>query len=283
MKRVGLAIAAIVCSAPVWAADLSTPAPAPYYKAPPVMAPVSTWEGFYAGGHVGYGWDPANASFNPGTFATSVLGPLGGPFVLTGASPPVALSVAPKGWLGGLQLGYNWQRGMFVYGGEADISWSSLKGSTSAPFSVTGTEGGDLANFTGNVGLQETIDYFGTLRGRLGWTPTESLLLYGTGGLAWAHVKTGFNVFGISAPAGTFTPTQLAALQSAAASSSDIRWGYAAGGGLEWMVVRDWSVKAEYLYVGLSGTDQLVIPGGTANSTSSFQIGRVGFNYHFRP
>jgi outer membrane immunogenic protein len=285
MKKFGLALLAVVGCTPVLAADLPPPQPMVYKAPPPMIVPVATWQGFYVGGNVGYGWDPASATFNPSTYATTILGPLGGPFVDTGPdSGPIALSVAPKGWLGGAQFGYNWQRQSLVLGAEADIMGANIKGSTSAPFFVNGTEGGDDAGFSGNVGLQQKLDYFGTLRGRLGWA-NDTLLLYGTGGLAWGHVTTTFNTFGITQTAlGGFTPAQLAALQSGGfASASDIRWGYAVGAGFEWMIARNWSVRGEYLYVNLGGGDTLVIPGGVANSNLSVNVARVGFNYFLRP
>lgn len=267
------------------AADL--PMKAPVYNKAPVMAPVTSWAGFYVGGNVGYGWDPANATFNPSLYATTLLGPLGGPFVDTGPdSGPVALRVAPRGWLGGGQFGYNWQQNALVYGLEADFDFSGMKASASAPFFVNGTEGGDLAGFTGNVGLQQKLDYFGTVRGRLGWA-SDSVLLYGTGGFAWGHVSTTFNTFGVmqNAP-GMFTPAQLAAIQNGGyASASDIRVGFAVGAGAEWKVARNWSVKAEYLFVDLLGGGQtLIIPGGVATAGNlPVQTARVGVNYFFQP
>jgi outer membrane immunogenic protein len=83
-------------------------------------------------------WDPATATFNPATYATAALASAG-PFVVTGSSGPIALSVHPQGWLAGGQAGYNWQQNALVYGVEADIDWSNIRGSTSAPFSVNGT------------------------------------------------------------------------------------------------------------------------------------------------
>jgi outer membrane immunogenic protein len=272
----GAILTAASCSTPVWAADLPLPTPQPVYKAP-VVAPLPTWEGFYVGGHVGYGWDPANASFNPATFSTSILGPN---FDDISDSGPTNLAVHPQGWLGGGQLGYNWQRGALVYGAEADISWANITGSTSAPFFVNGTLGGDDADFKGNVGLQQKLDYFGTVRGRAGWA-NNTLFLYGTGGFAWGHVSTTFDTFGITAPPGQFSAQELAALQTSA-TSSDIRVGFAVGAGLEWLVARNWSVKAEYLFVDLSNST-LVIPGGVAHSDPEVQVARVGFNYFIRP
>jgi outer membrane immunogenic protein len=256
-------------------------------KAPPApVASAYSWTGFYIGGNIGYGWDPASATFNPATYATTILEPLtAGTYVVTGASGPVSLSVNPQGVLGGIQAGYNWQKGSTVYGLEADFEGAGIKASSSAPFFVNGTIGGDLANFAGNVGLSQKLDYFGTVRGRLGWA-NDSTLLYGTGGLAWGHVTTTLNTFGIAEvpPSLALTPAQLAALQ-VISSSSDLRLGFAVGAGIEWIVVRNWSVRAEYLFVDLGGSGgTLGIPGGSGTwNWLPVQIARVGFNYRFQP
>jgi outer membrane immunogenic protein len=264
-----------------YAADLIPP-PA-VFKAP-VMAP-PTWAGFYIGGNIGYGWDPASATFNPATYAATILGPLtAGTYVVTGASGPVSLSVNPQGVLGGIQGGYNWQKGSTVYGVEADFDGTGIRAATSAPFFVNGTIGGDLANFTGNVGLSQKLDYFGTVRGRVGWA-NDTTLLYGTGGLAWGHVTTTMNTFGITEvpPSLALTPNLISAL-TVSSSASDFRVGFAVGAGIEWIVVRNWSVRAEYLLVDLlGGGGTLGIPGGSGTwSWLPVQVARVGFNYHFQ-
>ncbi|WP_158814130.1 outer membrane protein [Methylocapsa sp. S129] len=284
MKKLLVCVVALGALSATFAAasDLPTRKPAPVF-----VAPATNWGGFYIGGNVGYGWDPASAAFDPASLAKTVLtGPLG-PYTISGSSGPQSLSVHPQGWLGGAQVGYNWQQNALVFGLEADIDWSGMKGATSAPFFVNGvtapTLRGDLADFTGNVGLQQKVDYFGTFRGRLGWA-NDALLLYGTGGFAWGHVNTSFNTFNIAnAPAtpGGLSAAQLAGLQ-VGASSSSIRPGFAVGAGLEWKVAQNWSVKAEYLYIDLLGGDTLTIPGGTAKAgNTSVQVARVGLNYFF--
>ena len=276
LTRVAVGFIACAFAAPAFAADLPMPV-----KAPPLAAPYN-WSGFYAGANAGYGWDPASASFNPGAFATTILEPLtGGTYVVTGSSGPVNLSVNPQGVLGGIQTGYNWQSGATVYGIEADFDGSAIRGSTAAPFFVNGTIGGDLADFTGNVGLTQKVDYFGTVRGRLGWA-TNNVLLYGTGGFAWGHVTTTFNTSNITeAMAGQFTPAQLAALQ-VSASSSSLRAGFAVGAGVEWALLRNWSIRGEYLFVDLVGSGALAIPGGSASfSYLPIQVVHFGFNYQF--
>lgn len=247
------------------------------------QAPVKTWQGFYVGGHVGYGWDPADATFNPVTYVTSALPT----YIVASSSGPVNLSVEPDGWLGGFQVGYNWQQNSLVFGLEADFSWSGIKDSTSAPWSVNGTApAGYPANLTGTVSLEQKVDYFGTVRGRLGWA-NNSLLVYGTGGLAWGHVVTTFSNGNINvAQPGCIvclSPAQVAALTAGGyASSSDIRFGYTLGGGGEWMFASNWSAKAEYLFINLGGSDTLAISGGQANAGNvSLHVARVGVNYLF--
>jgi outer membrane immunogenic protein len=132
---ISAAAACALCTSAA-ASDLPTKKPAPVFVPP--VAPVTDWSGFYIGANGGYGWDPATATFNPATYATAALASAG-PFVVTGSSGPIALSVHPQGWLAGGQAGYNWQQNALVYGVEADIDWSNIRGSTSAPFSVNGT------------------------------------------------------------------------------------------------------------------------------------------------
>jgi outer membrane immunogenic protein len=278
------AASAIATTTIAAAADL--PLKEPVSEAP-VVAPVTSWEGFYFGGHVGYGWDPADGTFNPVTYVTSAVPPL----FINSSSGPVNLSVDPEGWLGGVQIGYNWQRDSWVYGLEADFSWSDIEDSDSAPWFVNSSVGaagaqGLALNITGIVRLKQKLDYFGTFRGRIGWLANNSLLLYATGGGAWGHVKTEFSNSDISlsgAGVGGLTAAQRAALTAGGYdSASDIRWGFSVGGGAEWMFAQNWSVKAEYLFVDLLGSDTLNIVGGTATAGDmEVHTARLGVNWHF--
>jgi outer membrane immunogenic protein len=201
--------------------------------------------------------------------------------VVTSSSGPVNLSVDPEGWLGGVQVGYNWQRNSWLYGLEADFSWSDIKDTDSAPWFVNGVgpAGANLpSNITGTVALEQKLDYFGTIRGRLGWA-NNSLLFYATGGAAWGHVKTIFRNYNISVSGGAL-PAAVTA--GGYASASDIRWGFTVGAGLEWMFAPNWSVKAEYLFVDLLGSDTLAITGGVATTGDmTVHVARAGVNYFF--
>jgi outer membrane immunogenic protein len=223
------------------AADLGPYRPPPAYE--PAYEPVrdvrlDDWTGFYAGVNAGYGWgnDSAVTLSGPGT---------GGSF---GA-------LQPDGWFGGGQLGYNLQFDRLVLGVEADLQGADISDGTS------GISGAYLAQ--SNV----DINWFSTVRGRVGYS-TGPALLYFTGGFAFADVDYSATATG---PAGTI-----------ALSSDGIKTGYTLGGGLEWAFTPDWSLKTEYLYVDL-GNETLSSPGGafTSSTDTDFHTVRVGLNYHF--
>jgi len=262
--------AALVGAAPgAFAADLPV-------KAPPLAyAPLPNWSGFYIGGNIGGAWGSNSASFS-GDAPTAVF--------FANNEFPTSLGTNPKGVIGGGQFGYNWQISpRWLIGLETDLQASSFKGSAAA----TPTPGPvPFVPFTTSV--EEHSNWFGTLRGRVGFEPTPSLLLYGTAGLAYGQTETSFNAiatgFTLGTCPGNFTCTV------AAASTTKIGW--TAGAGAEWMFLPRWSVKAEYLYVDLGNQSATgtPTPGGVATFPNMFftatapfheSIVRVGINYHF--
>jgi outer membrane immunogenic protein len=158
------------------------------------------------------------------------------------------------GVIGGLEAGYNWQISQFVLGLEGDFSWSSAKQSAAAT-SVFGPS-------TYNSGLNSLA----TIRGRVGWA-FDRVLLYGTGGVAFANLSDQFVL-----PGFPFTATP---------GSSATGW--TAGVGIEYALTDHWSAKAEYLHVGFptrTATDSLGI-GYIFDIAERLDIGRVGINYKF--
>lgn len=269
MRRL-IAVMVVACLAgPAMAADVSPRMPV---KAP-TTAPSFNWSGVYAGGHIGYGWDPARAAFDPAAYAAASAPDL----AIATATAPFGMSVKPSGVFGGLQIGANVQNGAFVYGVETDVTLSGIRKEANRAFVVDGTIGGDDGEFSGNVRLRQELDYFGTVRGRLGMA-RDTWLVYATGGLAWGHVKTTFEVNNIVLA----TPANWAGFQRPSpvnASSSDFHFGFAVGGGLEWAFAPRWSVKGEYLYMDFGRGDALVIPGGVATSDLTLHVARFGVNY----
>jgi len=266
-----LLAASIGVAAPAYAADMPV-------KAAP-LAPVYDWSGFYLGGHVGYAWvDPA-ANFNPAAV------PIGLPlFVVSTATstPPFSLSLSERGWLGGVQGGYNWQNRNWVYGFEADVSFPHLEGSASSNFLVNATFGGDAANFSGTFLFTHEIELFGTLRGRLGYA-AGNWLLYATGGFAWARVESSIASTNF-APVNSVFPTGFPTGFAGMASSNDTMYGFAVGAGAEWALAPNWWLRGEYLFIDLTdGGTPLSITGGTfADPRLEINVARVGLSYRFR-
>ncbi|MDF0580288.1 outer membrane protein [Bradyrhizobium yuanmingense] len=268
-----LLVSALCLSHAASAADLGRA----YTKAPP--APVAfSWTGFYAGVHGGYGWSDPTATFDPGALATGTVPG----YVVTGGTGPFTLDVSPKGGFGGGQIGYNWQSGAFVYGLEADVSGAAIRETASRPFSVTGTIGGDNGAFTGVFNLKQEIDVFGTVRGRIGYA-ANNLLIYGTGGFAWGHVKNSIFISNLATPnIANFNGFFPALTRSA--SSSEVQVGFSAGGGLEWAFDPRWTFKAEYIYINLgkSNGNALAFPGASFTDTEvQLHTAKGGINYRF--
>ena len=154
-----------------------------------------------------------------------------------------------SGILAGVQLGYNWQfANSWVAGFEADIQGIGIhnngRKSSSATVGIVGDPGHSV---TTNMTVTKEIDYLGTVRGRLGWLVNPTLLVYGTGGLAYGGVKSSTSIS--QTLPGDFSGVVLN--PSVNSSISETRAGWTAGGGLEWMFIPQWSVKAEYIYYDL--------------------------------
>jgi outer membrane immunogenic protein len=184
VRKLGLAGAvwiAAACTGAAVAADLS-----PAYKAPvKAIAPAASWTGLYIGGNVGYGWDSGSTNGTSAASTDPALAPALAAIVGAG-SYPAALSPAAKGVIGGGQIGYNWQLpSQWLIGLEADLQGSGIKGSDSQTRSPAFFD-------TTTTGVTKSIDWFGTVRGRVGFLVTPQWLLYGTGGLAYGQTKSTF-------------------------------------------------------------------------------------------
>jgi outer membrane immunogenic protein len=292
MKQLLTAIAAIaLIGTPAFAADMAVEAPPPA----PVPAPVYSWTGWYVGGNVGGIWGGDSINVNAtnlevcsvacGGLATAVASAQGTTGVFSGHN---------NGFIGGGQLGYNWQFANWVAGFEADVQGVGAKDNGGASTATVGLVGFPGSFVTTNVSVTKEIDYLGTVRGRLGWFATPSLLVYGTGGLAYGGVKASTNA--TSSFIGAFKCRVLNCNPSTSSDISQTRTGWTAGGGFEWMWAPRWSVKVEYLYYDLgrvtynsllvdSCTNCAGVPFFTNNvqTTTRFNgnIVRVGLNYQF--
>lgn len=250
------------------AAISEAPARTAAVPAPPPMASSSFhWTGFYVGGHFGRGLGNGNMIVAPLPSAAT--------FVNLG---PTKLHPDPSGKLGGIQGGFNLQRGVVVYGVESDYTFSDMNGTriVSPIVQNNGTPfPGALPG--NNITAHQDTDWVGTLRARIGATPIPRLLLYGTGGLAYGHVT----YFGSTdfRPVGT---------EVYPAFIEKTRTGWCAGTGAEAGIMNHFTARFEYLYYDLG--DQVL----TANPVpplppfgirytwaTSAQIVRGGFNFKF--
>lgn len=290
MKSVFLASVAVLVSAfPAFSGDTAV-------KAPPYPAP--SWTGFYFGANLGYGWGNPG-TINPNGVGSSVpTGSLTFPDTLTEIAADLAglgpVSTNPQGPLGGVQVGYNHQFSSLVLGVEADFSAASIEQSVTRTITAAGSS---VLSTTTVLRAQESLRSFGTLRGRIGFTPFPSLLLYGTGGLAYGQASVSLDI----AQTGSCSPCTSASVVDAFTpsfnSASTTLVGWTAGAGAEWAVAPHWSIKGEYLYYDL-GT--LSFSGATITGTSPANgnipffvvnmspsaefkgsLARIGFNYKF--
>ncbi|MGH6856194.1 MAG: outer membrane protein, partial [Methylocella sp.] len=244
LRRTLLASAgAMALAGTAFAADLPSRAPPPVFLPPP---PVFTWTGLYVGLNGGYTWAGSESISTSTANVFSAAGLNGdiGDQVASLASGSGTLN--PSGFIGGGQIGYNLQfANNFVVGIEADIQ--GIAGAhSSTSLAQTGTPGTLIpVDSSSELTWNKATDYLGTVRGRLGFTIMPTLLVYGTGGLAYGGVRSATNVteqLGFSD-----TPVPF----GNGGSFSDTRVGWTAGGGLEWLFAPSWSLKVEYLYYDL--------------------------------
>jgi outer membrane immunogenic protein len=212
LLKLGLATATLASASAVFAAD-EVRAQA-YWPAPPIPL-VYYWTGFYVGGHVGAGWSDGG------------------------------------GFLGGGQIGYNYQINQWVMGAEADIAGTTIKDSVNA--TVVGPGAVLTANATAS------LDWVSTLSARFGYA-FDRWLVYGKVGGAWAHasasVTSGINGVGF----GSVSLDQTAS-------------GLMLGVGTEYALWNGWTAKVEYNMMDFGNDNPF------ANNT--FHVFKAGINYRF--
>jgi len=269
MKRVllaGAALVALTVAQPALAAD------APYWAPPSVAAPFS-WNGFYIGANGGYSWQVVQ----PIELLTDAVLPappnnLG---QATAASRGTIGDIRAQGGFVGGQVGYNWQYGPSVLVGiESDLQYSRIEGGKAGVFT----------NPSGTIPISGTasfnIDWFGTLRGRVGMM-ADGWMLFATGGLAYGHV--GYSLSAIE--------TGGLALYQTVLSASEVKYGYVVGAGIEYAFAPNLILKGEYQYInlgaiGASAPVTTIIPGPATGETATlkaidaaFHTIRLGLNW----
>jgi outer membrane immunogenic protein len=248
VTRVLLATTALAVLAaagqPAAAADIRRmPAKAPAPVVAPV--PVQNWTGLYVGGNAGYSWGRTELDY------------------ALGGLPTVSTTLDPNSFIGGGQIGYNWQFGSVVLGVEGDLAWRN--GTEAATF-TSGNIFGDSAAF------ETEQNWVGTVRPRFG-VAAHNWLIYGTGGVAFGGFKHAYS----EARPGVVTR---------AATDSDTKAGWTAGGGVEYAFTPQWSLGVEYLYMDFGSTTLTQpaigpLPASTATFDDKSHVVRAKVNFKF--
>src|SRR5256886_4629687 len=281
------------------------------YKAP--TPPALTWAGLYLGVNVGYGWGKSSTDTVLSDATT------GAPLLAT------ITSAALKGMIFGGQAGFNWQSGPWVVGIEGDAQQAQQRGQATT-FNCAGATCNSAASAFGldapvTASMGQRLEWFRTLRARLGATPTPDSLVYATGGLAVGRIKTSGTIGGSSLTVtqgvthsvtqgvvsdvddnndSTQVPVDIpidipfvtASINPVSASfiSHTTKVGWAIGAGVEVRLGGNWTGKVEYLYLdfGKVSTTASLPTNSTPlginfNSHVTDQIVRVGVNYKFDP
>lgn len=145
---------------------------------------------------------------------------------------------------GGILAGYNWRLGRFVYGVESDVSSLHLSLTTGGRASSLnpGLNNGGVppVPVVATVGTTADMNWLATFRGRIGYLASPDLLVYGTGGLALTRQAVSYSYTDNWIFNGGAVGNSTATLNSA---------GYAVGGGADWILSGNWTIRAEYLHV----------------------------------
>ncbi|HEY6258139.1 MAG TPA: hypothetical protein VIY51_20350 [Xanthobacteraceae bacterium] len=224
----GVGLAALTAAGSAGAADRPLP---------PAPVAAWSWSGIYIGGHGGYGW-----SRDPFTDT-----------VFFGKTPgPPLTDIRANGFVAGFQAGANWQSGSWVGGIEIDLSATGIKGSSST---TTGTLPffGGAGTIVENATQTDKLDWLGSARARIGYLVFPDVLLYGTGGPAWARFGETSDqsaVITVTAPPpGTLNI-------SSTTSTPTWRVGAVAGVGVETRLWNsNWLGRVEYLHYDFGKSD----------------------------
>lgn len=236
MTRTSLAVvsAFLFAASSAQAADMAV-------KAPPSVTPVNSWTGFYAGLNVGGIWGSSGSLLiTPNDPTTAAEYPCFTPGNPGGVCPPPSGEIKQTGLMGGGQIGYNWQFSNVVTGIETDIQDDAGRRSSLVTQSLP------ISNVITQT-YNQRLDWFGTVRGRLGVLVMPNILAYATAGYAYGNINSQYSLVS----SGTF-------VFASTASANTLSSGGTVGAGLEFAVAQQVTLGVEYLYIDLAGPSGMV-------------------------
>jgi len=251
--------------APSGAADLP-PAP-PVAQAPAKVDFQQRWYGFYIGVHGGYAWGRNAIQEAPDAFYAPLF---------TVAGLPSSLAGNPRGFVGGITYGSNYQFDRIVVGFDSDFSYSDIKASQAFA--------GTFAGVPFTTSASQRLSWFGTTRVRGGFLLSDNILLYGTGGLASGRIEASSS--GVATIAGGCA---VAGACPAGGITKNL-WGWAAGGGIEF-AAGPWQFRTEYLHYDLGTVNyvmnDLVVPanfiGSSLRVSGDMVRGAITYRFNWTP
>jgi outer membrane immunogenic protein len=297
MKRTLLCAAALLSMSSLsFAADLPSRAMA---IAPVYLAPAFTWTGFYVGGNVGAAWGGKSNCPTINSLANGVYTP-------NTEFLPNCNGNGNTGVIGGIQAGYNWQFGGWLFGLEGDVNWIGRNNDHGYDYAVFGSPAlGNMPAGNDNRGRPSTsvtnhvyswtgdgnANTLSTIRARFGFT-TDRTLFFVTGGAAF---RNGDNNASLTDTAVTITTsssgvssTSTPIVRTYNRSGNGDNVGWALGGGLEYALTENLSTKIEYLHAqfGNGGNtytnpDTIDRQAFLGDHKNAIDIVRVGLNYRF--
>ncbi len=163
-----------------------------------------------------------------------------------------SLTSNDRGFTIGGTTGYNWQCNGRLLGIETDINYFNANADSDANCGICGA----------SQSFDSEINWFGTLRARVGIVGDENFLVFATGGLAYGGVDHKFSAS--DAPGGPFSQTD-----------SDTEVGWTAGGGIEYLLSDNWAFRADALYVDLGLRITPIPRAAAANSAPHGSAGKT--------
>jgi outer membrane immunogenic protein len=233
LRKYAIAALLLVAPADAFAADIAVVRHAPLQPAPgPVPIPyLYNWTGFYIGGNLGGAWE-----------STTITDPFFG----------ASFSNNRSGFVGGGQVGYNWQLSPnFVFGVEGTFDGTDIRSTDT--------------NMAALLSATSKVDWIATVAARFGLA-ANNWLFYGKVGGGWVR--------------DTITLTDLT--NGFSISQSDSKGGWLVGAGIEYGITQNWTIRVEYDHLGLdSTTSQGFTPFDTVNVSRHFDMVTTGLNYKF--
>ena len=254
----------------------------PGLKDSPDIAAPALWEGFYAGGHVGGSWNTATVDDH---------------YEYVG-DPVSSNTMTGTGVIGGGQIGYNFQWGNVVFGPEADFGYLGLSGSRPVALNPSpdclARYPGDMCGL--NASYSSSGGFYGDITGRLGYS-VDRALFYAKGGVAFIDTDIKANYVGQNCSTARncwLRPNAPVNSSTFNFDQSDTLWGWTVGGGIEYALSQEWSVKIEYQHFDfgstsfthdgeydIAGTPWHSTLGGKVDVSNTVDSVMVGVNYHF--